>query len=196
MTSSENDNYNSNTGNSDDKDSVTSGNGFSGGIPIYQSILMNFLDNDAPVLDENASVQNRAQFTNLVHLFSELIRHDVFSHDAYMCTLISRGDLLTGTGNSLNHQNQNSSLGMTGGHNNGGMMNSRSGSVLNKMSSPNNHPSLDDDMFAGLDFKQPKMEEYDDNVDDDLDKILQHIKVEQNSMDAPDSPKDHHDNQG
>ena len=33
-------------------------------------------------------------FTNLVHLFSELIRHDVFSHDAYMCTLISRGDLI------------------------------------------------------------------------------------------------------
>lgn len=32
-------------------------------------------------------------FTNLVHLFAELIRHDVFSHDAYMCTLISRGDL-------------------------------------------------------------------------------------------------------
>lgn len=26
-------------------------------------------------------------------LFSELIRHDVFSHDGYMCTLISRGDL-------------------------------------------------------------------------------------------------------
>lgn len=30
---------------------------------------------------------------NLVLLFSEFIRHDVFSHDAYMCTLISRGDL-------------------------------------------------------------------------------------------------------
>jgi len=35
-------------------------------------------------------------FTNLVHLFSELIRHDIFSHDVYMCTLISRGDLNTG----------------------------------------------------------------------------------------------------
>lgn len=30
---------------------------------------------------------------NLVLLFCEFIRHDVFSHDAYMCTLISRGDL-------------------------------------------------------------------------------------------------------
>lgn len=48
--------------------------------------------------EENGSPQNKAMFTNLVHLFSELIRHDVFSHDAYMCTLISRGDLLTNTG--------------------------------------------------------------------------------------------------
>lgn len=39
----------------------------------------------------SASAQNKAQFTNLVHLFGELIRRDVFSHDAYMCTLISRG---------------------------------------------------------------------------------------------------------
>lgn len=29
----------------------------------------------------------------MVLLFSEFTRHDVFSHDAYMCTLISRGDL-------------------------------------------------------------------------------------------------------
>lgn len=43
--------------------------------------------------DENPSQANRTMFTNLVHLFAELIRHDVFSHDAYMCTLISRGDL-------------------------------------------------------------------------------------------------------
>lgn len=33
------------------------------------------------------------EFVNLVLLFCEFIRHDVFSHDAYMCTLISRGDL-------------------------------------------------------------------------------------------------------
>lgn len=37
------------------------------------------------------------EFGNLVLLFSELIRQDVFSHDTYMCTLISRGDLATGT---------------------------------------------------------------------------------------------------
>lgn len=33
------------------------------------------------------------EFSNLVLLFYELIRHDVFSHNIYMCTLISRGDL-------------------------------------------------------------------------------------------------------
>lgn len=29
-------------------------------------------------------------------LFAELIRREVFSHDAYMCTLISRGELSQG----------------------------------------------------------------------------------------------------
>ena len=79
---------------SDDKDSVCS-NGTPPSLPIFQPLLMKFLDVDAPVLDNN-TVQSKAQFTNLVHLFSELIRHDVFSHDAYMCTLISRGDLIQG----------------------------------------------------------------------------------------------------
>lgn len=79
----------------DDKDSVCS-NGSPPSLPIFQPLLMKFLDTDAPVLD-NSSIQSKAQFINLVHLFSELIRHDVFSHDAYMCTLISRGDLIQGT---------------------------------------------------------------------------------------------------
>lgn len=78
----------------DDKDSVCS-NGNPPILPIFQPLLMKFLDVDAPVLD-NSSTQSKTQFTNLVHLFSELIRHDVFSHDAYMCTLISRGDLMQG----------------------------------------------------------------------------------------------------
>lgn len=161
--------------NADDNDKESIGSaGCYGGVPVFQGILMNFLDKDAPVLEENGSVQNRSQFTNLVHLFSELIRHDVFSHDAYMCTLISRGDLLTGS--SLSMKN---STGIS------------AGTVSNKTSPHNQNQGLDDDMFTGIDFK-PKMEEFDDsNVDDDLDKILQNIKEDQqNAMDAPDSPKD------
>lgn len=44
------------------------------------------------VADPNSEYE-KTEFVNLVLLFSEFIRHDVFSHDAYMCTLISRGDL-------------------------------------------------------------------------------------------------------
>ncbi|KAJ9582558.1 hypothetical protein L9F63_003116, partial [Diploptera punctata] len=80
----------------DEKDSVSSANGTPTGVPVFQPLLMKFLDNDAPILEDNPSPQNRAMFTNLVHLFSELIRHEIFSHDVYMCTLISRGDLNTG----------------------------------------------------------------------------------------------------
>lgn len=162
--------------NADDKESIGSGIGMYGGVPVFQTILMNFLDKDAPVQDDNGNVSNRSQFTNLVHLFSELIRHDVFSHDAYMCTLISRGDLLTGSGLSMKH--------MTA-------ISAGTGPVSNKTSPHNQNQGLDDDMFTGIDFK-PKMEEFDDsNVDDDLDKILQNIKEDQqNAMDAPDSPKD------
>lgn len=42
--------------------------------------------------DPNSEYE-KTEFVNLVLLFGEFIRHDVFSHDAYMCTLISRGDL-------------------------------------------------------------------------------------------------------
>lgn len=45
--------------------------------------------------DDNPNDNDRQGFANLIQLFSELIRHDVFSHDAYMCFLISRGDLLS-----------------------------------------------------------------------------------------------------
>ena len=43
--------------------------------------------------DENPTEENKQGFANLIMLYCELIRHDVFSHDSYMCTLISRGDL-------------------------------------------------------------------------------------------------------
>jgi len=162
--------------NIDDKDSDFG----SSGPPIFQGILLKFLDS-APVLEENGSSQNKNHFKNLVHLFSELIRNDVFSHDAYMCTLISRGDLLnppsTFASNianksippSVTQQSSNSGAGNAGGGN-----------------------TADDDFFSEIDLRPPKIEEFDDsNVDDDLEKLIQNIKDgQQNSMDAPDSPKD------
>ncbi|KAL3207531.1 hypothetical protein MRX96_010016 [Rhipicephalus microplus] len=74
----------------DEKDSQDSGMAPTG-LPIFQSLLVNFLDMEAPVLDDKPSPENRTAFANLVLLFAELIHCDVFSHDAYMCTLISRG---------------------------------------------------------------------------------------------------------
>ncbi|CAH0406083.1 unnamed protein product [Chilo suppressalis] len=166
---------------SDDKESVSSGTGLYSGPPIFQNLLLRFLDNDAPVLDEspNAPPGNRQQFANLVHLFGELIRRDVFSHDAYMCTLISRGDLISPTEPTSTSNSGN-------GH-----------TVAPPANSTGTNHNMDDDIFAGIDLKPPKMEENvrmdldDSKIDDDLDKLLQHIKVDQqNSMDAPDSPKD------
>ncbi|XP_045454352.1 mediator of RNA polymerase II transcription subunit 12-like [Melitaea cinxia] len=162
---------------SDDKESISSGTGLYNGPPIFQNLLLRFLDNDAPTLDEspNAPPGNRQQFANLVHLFGELIRRDVFSHDAYMCTLISRGDLISPT--------EPTSSG-------------NAHTVAPPATSAGTNHNMDDDIFAGIDLK-PKMEENvrmdldDSKIDDDLDKLLQHIKEDQqNSMDAPDSPKD------
>ncbi|XP_072935735.1 mediator of RNA polymerase II transcription subunit 12 isoform X2 [Epargyreus clarus] len=165
---------------SDDKESISSSTGIYNGPPIFQNLLLRFLDNDAPVLDEspNAPPGNRQQFANLVHLFGELIRRDVFSHDAYMCTLISRGDLISPT-EPASTTNPGSSH-----------------TVAPPANSTGTNHNMDDDIFAGIDLK-PKMEENvrmdldDSKIDDDLDKLLQHIKEDQqNSMDAPDSPKD------
>nr|XP_006824481.1 PREDICTED: mediator of RNA polymerase II transcription subunit 12-like protein-like [Saccoglossus kowalevskii] len=79
----------------DEKESISSASVMSNGLPIFQSLLLHFLDNQAPVVVDDASSQDdKTAFANLVLLFCELIQHNVFSHDAYMCTLISRGDLL------------------------------------------------------------------------------------------------------
>ncbi|XP_037934116.1 mediator of RNA polymerase II transcription subunit 12-like [Teleopsis dalmanni] len=152
----ENEQFNNNgniSNTNEDKDSVASGVGLIGGLPVFQSVLMDFLDQDAPVLDENGSLQNRTQFTNLVHLFSALIRHDVFSHNAYMYTLISRGDLLTDGTSSTTAKPISGTSG--------------TGPVSNKPSPPTHN--FDDDFMTGI--------EYDDsNVDDDLGKLVQTIK--------------------
>jgi mediator of RNA polymerase II transcription subunit 12 len=70
---------------SDDKDSEEMH--ASNSPTVYQSQLFQYLDSDSPMLE------NKQEFSNLVLLFFELICHDVFSHDAYLCQLISRGDL-------------------------------------------------------------------------------------------------------
>lgn len=161
-------------GDKDDKDSIASGAGLIDGLPVFQHVLMHFLDHEAPVLDEhNSSTQQRTEFTNLVQLFSALIRHDVFSHNAYMHTLISRGDLLLES--TLVHK------------------------AATKSSPPPPAPpppsnsgahGFDDDGFGsgiGIDFKHNEFD--DSNVDDDLDKLVQNIKEKGQQHEAPDSPK-------
>ena len=54
------------------------------GPPLFQNRLFHYLDSSAP------KMENPVEFSNLILLFYELICHDVFSHDAYLCTLISR----------------------------------------------------------------------------------------------------------
>lgn len=59
-----------------------------------QNLLVQFLDENASITDNSHSInfnENKKAFKNLVLLFGELIRSDVFSHYNYMCTLISRG---------------------------------------------------------------------------------------------------------
>lgn len=155
------------------EESLLSGAGLIGGTPVFQSVLMNFLDHHAPVIDESNNAANRTQFTNLVHLFCALIRYDVFSYNAYMHTLISRGDLLdepTNTKTSV----------MTG------TTTSITGPVSNKPTSPPTTQGFDDEFGSVMDFKHNDFD--DSNVDDDLDKLLQNIK-EKGQVEAPDSPK-------
>nr|XP_023688070.1 mediator of RNA polymerase II transcription subunit 12 isoform X2 [Paramormyrops kingsleyae] len=77
----------------DEKGSVSSGSLSAATMPVFQDVLLQFLDTQAPMLTEPGNESERVEFSNLVLLFCELIRHDVFSHNIYMCTLISRGDL-------------------------------------------------------------------------------------------------------
>lgn len=107
-----------------------------------------------------------------------------------MCTLISRGDLYNSSGNYCNifdfvnwqrfiYEYFSKSLVFLGGYGGG------------KSESPGDGRGGNDDdssLFPGIDLKPTKMDvqghDYDDSkIDDDLDKLLQHIKEEQqNSM--------------
>ncbi|MEE6501023.1 hypothetical protein FKM82_004035 [Ascaphus truei] len=77
----------------DEKESISSASLAGSSLPIFQNVLLRFLDSQAPSLSDPNNEHEMTEFLNLVLLFCEFIRHDIFSHDAYMCTLISRGDL-------------------------------------------------------------------------------------------------------
>ncbi|XP_075058071.1 mediator of RNA polymerase II transcription subunit 12-like protein isoform X2 [Mixophyes fleayi] len=77
----------------DEKESISSASLAGSSLPIFQNVLLRFLDSQAPSLSDPNNEHEKSEFINLVLLFCEFIRHDIFSHDAYMCTLISRGDL-------------------------------------------------------------------------------------------------------
>ncbi|NXY15219.1 MD12L protein, partial [Atrichornis clamosus] len=77
----------------DERESLSSASLTGSSLPVFQNVLLRFLDTQAPSLSDPSSDHEKTEFVNLVLLFSEFTRHDVFSHDAYMCTLISRGDL-------------------------------------------------------------------------------------------------------
>ncbi|XP_041119230.1 mediator of RNA polymerase II transcription subunit 12-like protein isoform X13 [Polyodon spathula] len=77
----------------DEKESISSASLAGSSVPVFQNVCLVFLDTQGPLLTEPHSAGKNTEFVNLVLLFSEFIRHDVFSHDAYMCMLISRGDL-------------------------------------------------------------------------------------------------------
>ena len=71
---------------------------FYSGPPIFQQLLFKFLDNEAPYFTtppHQTSKKTKNEVANLILLFHELMSHEVFSHDAYLCALISRGDLNT-----------------------------------------------------------------------------------------------------
>ncbi|XP_046852491.1 mediator of RNA polymerase II transcription subunit 12-like protein isoform X2 [Xenia sp. Carnegie-2017] len=60
-------------------------------IAYFQNIALKYLDNYAPIWGDDE--ENDSRFRQLIMLYGELIRLDIFSHNSYMCTLISRGDL-------------------------------------------------------------------------------------------------------
>ena len=67
---------------------------FVSGPPVFQPLLFKFLDTEAPYHRAAGPPKKaRAEVANLILLFHELMAHDVFSHDSYLCSLISRGDL-------------------------------------------------------------------------------------------------------
>ena len=168
---------------SEDKENLkaTEENGLN--IPIYQSLLMNFLDTKAPVYEENLASTNNPEskqlFSNLVLLFGELIRCEVFSHDIYMCTLISRGQFINTP--MINH--------------NFDFADNKTAATLPLLSGPPVFPSLSSNqslesslpMFDPVTDMSSNYGHHNDmdsgKLDADLGKLVQQIKEGQESMD-------------
>lgn len=159
-------------------------------------------------------------FGSLVNLFSSLIRHDIFSHDAYLCTLIARGDLSNfppSSSSSSSSSNVTNSLGLlqppssvqpipsVSAATPGGGPLSQSQSVggpatpASVSSAPSTTPHHDTSSSGDVPLfpplprmtEIPRQSDFDDpNIDDDLDRILQHITQDQMERDQVDSPKD------
>lgn len=168
---------------SEDKENLKSDQENGLNIPIYQSLLINFLDTKAPVYEENLASTNNPEskqlFSNLVLLFGELIRCEVFSHDIYMCTLISRGQFInTPMINQFDFPDTKSAS-----------------TSLPLLSGPPVFPSLSSN--ASLESSLPMFEPVTDmssnyghhndldsgKLDADLGKLVQQIKEGQESMD-------------
>lgn len=182
--------------------------------PIYQNILFDFLDTYAPIYEDktfnifsansfgssnvgNTSADSKQAFNNLILLFSELIRNEVFSHDAYMCTLISRGHFSNPPNTALvsstssNHSSKNGnddlysslvpSLSNIDSVSNGGIMNatlhkSTSSSSLPMFDPLSNNSTFNTNEQSSGTWPSMSNDNLDEDVDDDLDKILQQIK--------------------
>lgn len=167
--------------------------------PVFQAILLNFLDTQAPVLDDKGSnrLESRMAFSNLVLLFSELIRCEVFSHDQYMCSMISRGLFSEQESKRSISSDSKTSVGsqgtfLSGFNPHSGVHASSTASSgpdsLQRHASESSLPMFDpldtvgSTPHQGLSWDTPQMDMDDARIDADLDKLLQNIKEgQQNS---------------
>jgi len=145
---------------------------------------------------DEGSLQGKITFASLVHLFSAFIRHDIFSHDAYLRTLVARGDLSTipSSSNNVNSNMaatpgsvppiQNAATPGPGPNSHPGPGTPASVQSATPGATPHHDPMEErGPLFQPLPrlTEMPKHTDYDDkNIDDDLDRILQHINQEQN----------------
>ncbi|XP_022706547.1 mediator of RNA polymerase II transcription subunit 12-like protein isoform X2 [Varroa jacobsoni] len=177
--------------------------------PIFQDLLVRFLDTQAPILDEKVA-ESRLAFANLVLLFCELIRWEVFSHDLYMCTLISRGYFANppvaslpvaaiasvppppgaSSSRSVNTPPGPSSLGFLDPSHGpspgiGGVQSGPNSTQLPLFSPGGQVPPAVKQEAHGWGGSDPQMDYDDTRLDADLGKLLERIKEEQQSDQQP-----------